>query len=142
MANLDDVHLMVSLLRRLTVVSDATLGVIRDVLAEFDLSMSTASLLWALDPDTEPPTMRALSQHLHCDPSTISLMADKLDTSGLVERRPHPTDGRKRVLALTDKGLAAWAALSHRLAETSPLAVLSRADRERLDDLLAKAEEG
>jgi DNA-binding MarR family transcriptional regulator len=136
----DDVELMMSLLRRLTSVADATYAVIGDVLAEFDLTMSAAGLLWALDPRSEAPTMRALSRQLRCDPSTISLMADKLDASGLIERRPHPTDGRMRTLALTDLGLRVWTALSRRLCETSTLTALSPAERRTLDTLLAKAQ--
>lgn len=135
----DDAGQVICLLRRLTEVSDATLAVVGDVLAEFDLTVSAAGLLWALDPGVEPPTMRALSRRLRCDPSTISLMADKMTASGLIERRPHPTDGRMRTVALTDRGRQVWDALTRRLYETSPLADLSEAERRTLDSLLARA---
>jgi DNA-binding MarR family transcriptional regulator len=136
----NDVEQVIRLLRRLTEVADATLAVVGDVLAEFDLAMSAAGLLWSLDPRAEPPTMRALSRRLRCDPSTISLMADKLDASGLIERRPHPTDGRMRVLALTDRGLQVWDALSRRLYETSALSSLTHSERENLEALLTRAQ--
>ena len=38
------------------------------------------------------------------DPSTMVAMLDALEQSGLAERRPHPTDRRKRALYLTAKG--------------------------------------
>jgi DNA-binding MarR family transcriptional regulator len=38
------------------------------------------------------------------DPSTMVAMLDALERSGLAERRPHPTDRRKRALHLTAKG--------------------------------------
>jgi DNA-binding MarR family transcriptional regulator len=135
----DEANQMMRLLRQLTALADATLSVAGEVLAEFDLTVSAAALLCSLDPGAATPTMRELSRQMHCDPSTISLMADKLDRSGLVERRPHPTDGRKRTLALTDRGAEVWAALSRRLSETSALAALSAEERRTLEELLTKA---
>ncbi len=38
------------------------------------------------------------------DPSTMVAMLDALEQSGFAERRPHPTDRRKRALHLTTKG--------------------------------------
>ena len=127
---------VVRLLRQLTALADETKAVIGEVLAEFDLTMSSAGLLWALDPDGETPAMRTLAAQLRCDASTVSLAADKLHRAGLIERRTHPSDGRVRALALTRDGVEAWRALSHRLAETSPLAALSSTDRGVLERLL------
>jgi DNA-binding MarR family transcriptional regulator len=42
-------------------------------------------------------------------------MVDKLEHAGLVMRCPHPTDGRKRVLELTDRGSKLWKELQNRL---------------------------
>jgi DNA-binding MarR family transcriptional regulator len=128
-----------ALLRLLREVADRAAAVIDEVLTGFDLTTSAAGVLWALDPRSEPPTMRALATRLRCDPSTISLTADKLESAGLVERHPHPTDGRKRVLALTDRGHELWAALSRRLTEASTLAALDPEERRTLTALLAKA---
>ena len=127
-------------LRRLTSVADATMAVIRDVLTDFGLTMSSAALLWALDPQGEPPTMRSLARTLGCDPSTVSLMADKLDAAGLLERRPHPTDGRMRILAPTDQGRTVWNALGSTLSRTSGLTALSSAELRTLDGLLARVQ--
>jgi DNA-binding MarR family transcriptional regulator len=38
------------------------------------------------------------------DPSTMVAMLDGLEQAGLAERRPHPTDRRKRALHLTASG--------------------------------------
>ncbi len=101
--------------------------------------MSTAGLLWALDPRGEPPTLRSLAHQLGCDPSTVTLMADKLQEGDLVERRPHPTDGRKRTLVLTERGVALWDRFSRQLSQASVLTALTPAELATLDALLEKA---
>ncbi|MFJ9821755.1 MarR family winged helix-turn-helix transcriptional regulator [Streptomyces sp. NPDC101151] len=135
----DDVEETVRLLRLFTEVADTTTAVVGDVLTEFDLTVSSSGLLWALDPHGPPLTMRDLATRLNCDPSTVSLAADKLQAAGLIERRPHPTDGRKRTLALTEQGHDVWTALSRRLFETSTLAALDPTERRTLNALLMKA---
>jgi DNA-binding MarR family transcriptional regulator len=112
---------------------------VADVLAELDLTESQASMLWALDPSTPPVAMREVARKLQFDPSNITLLTDRLVERGLVERRPHPTDGRQRVLALTDKGIKVWRILIDRLQERSPIFNLSEPERARLAALLTKA---
>jgi len=96
-------------------------------------------VLWTLDPAGDPPTMREIATKLGCDPSTVSLTADKLEESGLIVRRPHPRDGRKRTLALTDNGDLLRATLSKRLNGAPVPAGLDIEDRRRLTALLMKA---
>jgi DNA-binding MarR family transcriptional regulator len=38
------------------------------------------------------------------DPSTMVALIDDLERAGLAQRRPHPTDRRARVVAITPKG--------------------------------------
>jgi DNA-binding MarR family transcriptional regulator len=45
-----------------------------------------------------------LVEATNIDPSTMVAMLDALEQDGLAERRPHPTDRRKRALHLTAKG--------------------------------------
>ncbi len=45
-----------------------------------------------------------LADHLGVTKQAASKIATELETWGYLERRPHPTDGRARVLALTAKG--------------------------------------
>lgn len=130
----------VTLLTLLYQTADFMTTAISDVLTELDLTESQASMLWALDPSAPPMAMRDVARKLHFDPSNITLMTDRLVEAGLVERRPHPTDGRQRVLALTDKGLKVWRILIDQLQERSPIFKLSEAEQARLAALLSKAQ--
>lgn len=130
---------VVDLLMSFYELSDATTHAIADVLAEVDLTQSQASMLWALAPGKDAMPMRDLARKLRCDPSNVTLMGDRLVTLGLVERLPHPTDGRRRILALTDQGLKVWTLLIERLQQRSPIFRLSTQEQARLSALLRKA---
>jgi DNA-binding MarR family transcriptional regulator len=49
-------------------------------------------------------TQRELMSRTVSDPNTLRAMLILLEQSGLIRRRPHPTDGRARSVALTPKG--------------------------------------
>jgi DNA-binding MarR family transcriptional regulator len=51
-------------------------------------------------------TMSELAKALDITQRRITSLIDALEADGLVERRPHPTDGRSTIAALTKKGLA------------------------------------
>lgn len=63
-----------------------------------------ASLTW-LNSET-PVTQRELAEHAHTDPMMTSQVLRVLETKGLIERGPHPTDARARALTATPKGAA------------------------------------
>ena len=126
------------LLDQLVDVATLTRDQITDVLAEFDLTESLAGMMWMLDPERDPVPMRELARRLRCDPSNVTLMGTKLERAGLVERRPHPTDGRVRTLALTPQGQQVWERLAHRLRSTSPVLSLTPAEQQQLGTLLEK----
>jgi len=130
----------ISLLNQVVEVASLTRAQIDDVLAEFDLTESLAGVLWSLDPAAAPVALRELARRLRCDPSNVTLMSAKLEQAGLAERRPHPTDGRVRVLALTEQGQQVWMRLVHRLEATSPVLSLTRGEQNRLSALLAKVQ--
>ena len=132
----------VALIKLVFQAADSMASATSDVLAELELTQSQAKILWALDPSRPPVPMRQLARRLHFDPSNITLMTDRLVAAGLVERRPHPTDGRQRVLALTDKGLEVWTLLITRLQERAPIFTLSAQELTQLRQLLAKAQAG
>jgi DNA-binding MarR family transcriptional regulator len=88
-----------------------------------------AGVLWALDPAKPAVPMRELARRLRCDPSNVTLIGDRLEQAGLVVRRPHPSDGRSRILALTASGLERRAQLLQRLLDTTPLKGLSPRER-------------
>jgi DNA-binding MarR family transcriptional regulator len=111
---------------------------VAQVLGEFGVPASVAGTLWALAPGTEPPTMRDVATRLRCDPSTVSLAADKLQSMGLVARQPHPADGRKRTLVLTEHGLELWEALRTRLHASGLFTGLDAQEQSTLLTLLTK----
>ncbi|UOQ88202.1 MarR family transcriptional regulator [Agromyces endophyticus] len=124
--------------RRVMTLANAVGGLADDVLAEFGLAPSVMGVVWGLDPASESPTMRELATRLRCDPSTISLAADRLEAAGFVERAPHPTDGRKRTLALTERGLELWHAIEARIHGSGMIDGLDAGERATLEALLAK----
>ena len=100
----------------------------------FDLPLTTARALLLLD---EPAPMRCLAEHMACDQSYVTLIADDLEKRGLVTREPG-TDRRVKVLTLTKAGAATRAKLSKAVAQRSPvMAKLSATDRATLDRLLS-----
>jgi MarR family transcriptional regulator, organic hydroperoxide resistance regulator len=132
----------VALIKLVFQAADSMASAASDVLAELELTQSQARILWALEPSRPPVPMRQLARRLHFDPSNITLMTDRLTAAGLVERQPHPTDGRQRVLALTDKGLEVLELLISRLQERSPIFTLPPQELAQLTQLLAKAQAG
>lgn len=88
---------------------------------------------------TEPRPMSRLATVLHCEPSNVTGLVDRLERRGLVERRPDPQDRRVKQIAPTDEGreLSAkvWANLSF---AAEPLKGLAHAERVQLRDLLRK----
>ena len=74
---------------------------------------------WALvqlDPD-HPISQKELAARLRCNPSTVVDPTDRLELSGLVIRRPNPSDRRVNVLVVTEKGRRVRAELIDRLFE-------------------------
>src|SRR3954453_21691130 len=52
----------------------------------------------------EPLPMRRLAQKLKCEPSNVTGIVDRLESRGLVERRPDPKDRRVKLAAATQEG--------------------------------------
>jgi DNA-binding MarR family transcriptional regulator len=53
-----------------------------------------------------PMSMRDLAALLTMDPPNLTPVVDDLERAGLVERRPHPTDRRIRLVTATPAGMA------------------------------------
>lgn len=49
-------------------------------------------------------TMGSLADEWKCDASTATWIVDRLEAKGLVERRPHATDRRVKLVVLTPRG--------------------------------------
>ncbi len=54
-----------------------------------------------------PMTMGELATELGIDAPYATLVVDELEGEGLVERRPHPTDRRAKLVACSSRGAAA-----------------------------------
>ena len=68
-----------------------------------------------------PRTQAQLAVASGCEPPTITGSVRKLESAGLVVRRPSPTDGRVTIVELSDRGRslvpaleAAWSELAER----------------------------
>jgi DNA-binding MarR family transcriptional regulator len=83
----------------------------------FDLPPAQARALLRL---SDPLPMRTLAEVLHCDASNVTGIVDGLESRGLVERRPDPTDRRVKHLVLTDKGRRVRTSLHARLHKGIP----------------------
>lgn len=88
---------------------------------------------------TEPRPMSKLALVMHCEPSNITGLVDRLERHGLVERRTDAQDRRVKLIAPTPAGLE----LSEKVRAdlnfaAEPLAGLGRDERVQLRDLLRK----
>ncbi|MCZ0205197.1 MarR family winged helix-turn-helix transcriptional regulator [Streptomyces achromogenes] len=87
----------------------------------------------------EPLPMRKLAQKLKCEPSNVTGIVDRLESRGLVERRPDPADRRVKVAAATEQGREVARDLREGLQfAREPLAGLSEQERRSLRDLLRR----
>jgi DNA-binding MarR family transcriptional regulator len=107
--------------------------------SELDLSRQQATALHVLDPTSPLPT-NELAEQIFCDASNVTGVVDRLESKGLVERRPSPGDRRVKLIALTRKGARLRERL-HELLATPPTSIsgLSASDQRALRDLLRRA---
>jgi len=91
--------------------------------AELDLSPAQCHVLHLIEPG-QPVPMGRLAETLACDASNVTGLVDRLESRGLVCRRPSPADRRVKVLDLTAKGSRLRTLLVDRM--TTPPATLGR----------------
>jgi DNA-binding MarR family transcriptional regulator len=99
----------------------------------------TAAQATALRELTGPMTMSELAERMSCEPSNATVVIDKLESQGLLERRPHPSDRRAKQLFLTTDGTELRERLLELLTAESPLAGLTQQEQGVLHDLLERA---
>lgn len=85
-------------------------GIERDALAGHDLSFGAFTLLFCLWV-WGPLEVREAADRMAVSRPTVSGVADTLERRGLVERRAHANDARRRSLALTPRGERTFAGL-------------------------------
>ncbi len=87
----------------------------------------------------EPTPMRKIAEKLKCEPSNVTGIIDRLESRGLVERRPDPADRRVKLAAPTDEGRDTARRLRDSLRfAREPLGELTTVERTLLRDLLRR----
>ncbi len=107
--------------------------------AELELSPAQCHLLNLIEPG-RPVQMGELADALACDRSNVTGLVDRLESRGLLQRRPSAEDRRVKVLSLTPLGARIRAALLERMtaAQPSSLGRLSQEERRALAGLLRR----
>jgi DNA-binding MarR family transcriptional regulator len=95
-------------------------------------SIALADALWQLDPELGPLSRRELAERLHCDPSNVTFLVDRLERRRLVARARPGGDPRVKALTLTATGLEARNRLIATLAESAMFARLTREQQRQL----------
>ena len=91
--------------------------------AELELSPAQCHVLHLIEPG-RPIPMGQLAETLACHASNVTGLVDRLESRGLVRRRPSAADRRVKVLDLTPTGSRLRALLVDRM--TAPPATLER----------------
>ena len=112
------------------------LGVLDQQLLKSPFSLSEARVLYELA-TREDLAAKQIGIELGLDPGYLSRIIQNFDDTGLITRKPLPSDRRQYRLGLTAKGRQAFAKLDRRSHDdiAGMLATLSRADAERLESL-------
>jgi DNA-binding MarR family transcriptional regulator len=86
----------------------------------------------------KPMTGRQLADALSTDPPHVSVIVDELEGKGLVERTPHPTDRRAKMLVVTPAGRRVAQKAERMIAEPpAALRALPAEDLAALDRIVA-----
>lgn len=113
-------------------------GQLPTIAAEFDLSPVQCHVLHLLAPE-QPVAMGRLAETLACDASNVTGLVDRLESRGLIVRRPSDQDRRVKVLALTPTGARLRAQLHARMTSPpDPLRRLSAAEQRTLVRILER----
>ncbi|WP_432844284.1 MarR family transcriptional regulator [Dactylosporangium sp. CA-092794] len=103
-----------------------------------DLTITQLSALTSLEL-AGALTPRELAEHERVQPPTLTKIVAKLEDRGLVQRSPHPTDGRQVILSASESGRAV--VVEHRRARDEWLAKRLMALTPEEREVLTKAAE-
>ena len=101
--------------------------------AEFDLSPAQCHVLHLIEPD-QPVPMGQIAESLACDASNVTGLVDRLESRGLVRRKPSAADRRIKVLELTQAGARLRSVVMERMTE--PPEILGRLSLEEQRELV------
>ena len=111
------------------------IGLLRQGLLDTPYSLTEARVIFELA-QRDTTELADLRRTLDVDAGYLSRMLDRFETDGLVTRERSASDGRRRVIRLTDRGRAVFTMLDARSAEDSRM-LLSQLSEEEQDRLLA-----
>src|SRR5215467_12872624 len=107
------------------------------VAADLELSPAQCHVLHLIEPG-KGMAMGYLAEQLACDASNVTGLVDRLESRGLVRRRPSERDRRIKVLQLTPAGLRVRDMLVERMSTPPPiLDRLSPRERQELVRILS-----
>ena len=92
-------------------------GIAQGIASEFDIAPHDLLAMFKLD---GVMSMKELAQHMGCDASFITSVADTLERRGFARRAPSQRDRRVKNLVLTEEGIAAKERLMGELAVKMP----------------------
>lgn len=89
---------------------------------------------------TDGLTQRELCEIVGIEQPTMANTLNRMERDGLIERRPHPSDGRKQLVYLTDKARALGSRVARAAASVNAVATagLSNTEKSTLLDLIEK----
>jgi DNA-binding MarR family transcriptional regulator len=112
-------------------------GIAQGIATEFGVAPHDLLAMFKLDGVL---SMKELAQHMGCDASFITTVADTLERRGFVRREPSQRDRRVKNLVLTEEGIAAKERLMRDLAAKMPWSyALDDTERRCFLTLLRKA---
>src|ERR1700722_3919318 len=115
-------------------------GVAQGIASEFDIAPHDLLAMFKLEGVL---SMKELAQHMGCDASFVTSVADTLARRGLPRRAPSQRDRRVKNLVLTEEGIAAKERLMRELAAKMPWSyALDDSERGCFLTLLKKALDG
>ena len=131
-------------------VTDVIIATYRIILRESEKLLSEESLTrpqyQALRCVAErgPTPMKGISDRLLVTPANITGIIDRLESKGLLRRKPYHGDRRATIIELTPKGVAVQKRVSSKYKEfmQDSLKALTRDEKETLRDILAKLQKG
>jgi MarR family transcriptional regulator, organic hydroperoxide resistance regulator len=92
-------------------------GISQSIADRFGIAPSDLLALFKLD---EVMTMKELAQHMSCDASFVTTIADTLERKGLARREPSLKDRRVKNLVLTPEGISVKEQMMRELALRMP----------------------
>jgi MarR family transcriptional regulator, organic hydroperoxide resistance regulator len=106
--------------------------------ADLELSPAQCHVLHLIEPG-RPVPMGRVAQTLACDASNVTGLVDRLESRGLVRRRPSEDDRRVKVLDLTPAGCRLRTALLDKMSVPPPILTrLSPREQRALIRLLSR----